>query len=164
MALSNATFTDVGGAVQDLFASQAANTQAAGDAAEAANYRQAAAFARTNEIYAKATEVLQDYQVGRSTFQQLSTQQADIGGNGMADSGSAIYLAMDSARQGSIAHAVTVQQGQINIASYEEQAVSYDNMAAAADMAAEAAKKSSSGDIFGAAVKGIAAIASIALL
>lgn len=157
-ALSSGTFTALGGAVKDIFAVGADKQQAQGDAVEAGDYRQAAAFARQNEIFDKQTEVLQSYQADRATFMGLSSQQADIGGAGLANSGSAIYLAMDSAKQGALAKEQVIQQGQIAIAGHEEQATSYDQMAAAADAAAAAAKKKETSDWIGAGLELAAAI------
>ncbi len=157
--ISQSTFSNLGGAIDDLFGAKAAKTQAKGALAEAANYRQAAKFARESEIYAKTTEQLQEFQVERSNFQQLGAQRADVGGAGFAESGTALYLAMDSARQGALAKAVTTMQGQIDIAGYEEQARSYEQMATAAEMAAAAAKKSVKSSTLSGIVKGIAAVA-----
>jgi len=163
-ALSQETFSLLGGAVSDIFGkSKAAATERQGLALQAGQYREAAAFAEENAKYAKTSQQIAEYQVDRSNFQQLGTLGADIGGAGFANSGTALYLMMDSAKQGDLARSVVTQQGVINIRGYEEQAKSYRNMAVAADMAARAAAKKKKSGLIGGIIKGIAAIAGTAV-
>jgi hypothetical protein len=163
-ALSQETFNLIGGAVSDIFGkSKAAATEQQGLKLQAGQYREAAAFAEENAKYALTSKQIAEYQVDRSNFQQLGTLEADIGGAGFANSGSAIYLMMDSAKQGDLARSVVTQQGVINIRGYEEQAKSYRNMATAAEMAAAQANKKKKSSLIGGIVKGVAAIAGIAL-
>lgn len=133
------------GAVNDVLQgfqqSAADKAQAAGDTAEAGEYALAETEAQTNAVYAKTNEQISGYQQDRTNFQSMGTLRADVGGAGFADAGTALYLAMDSARQGSLAKAATIQQGQINIQGYEEQATSYADQEAAATQAADAAQK-----------------------
>jgi hypothetical protein len=163
-AISQETFSLIGGAVSDIFGkSKAAGTEAEGARLQAQNYREAAAFAEENIKYARTSQQIAEYQVDRSNFQQLGTLQADIGGAGFANSGSAIYLMMDSAKQGDLARSVVTQQGAINIRGYEEQSKSYKQMAVAADMAAKQALEKKKSSTLSGIVKGISAIAGVAL-
>jgi len=110
----------------------------------ASAYNQAALYAEQNAIIAKTSEAIQNRQNDRKIFQVISGQQADIAGAGMANSGSARMLLMDSAEQGGLAHATVAAQGQIEQQSYAQQADMYRKMA-------KSAKTSATGSIIGAA-------------
>lgn len=185
MALSSSTFSDAAGAVNDLFAGFGASTQAdlkaqsldlqaQGDLAEATNYDLASTLATKNEAYAKTSTAIQQMQQDRNTYLQIGGQKAAIGGAGFAQSGSAIDILADSARQGALAKATLGVQGLINEAGYQEQAESYTNMANTARSTAaglqniasetEAAGKTSEiGDFIGSALKIGATIAPLLL-
>ncbi len=81
--------------------------------------------------------------------------------SGFASSGSALDLLRDSAAQGAMTKAVLGQQGLIEEAGYEEQAKSYQLMSSAANMAATADEKAATGMYFSAAIKAVAAVASM---
>lgn len=185
MALSNSTFSDAAGSVSDLFAGIGATTQAdlkaqgldiqaQGDLAEGTNYDLAASLAGQNAQYTEASTAIKQAQIDRSTTLAIGGQQADVAGAGFASSGSALDLMRDSASQGALTKAVAGQNGLIQTAGYQEQQQSYETMSAAAKSTAagleniatetEAAGKTTEiGDFASAAIKGVGAIASIAL-
>jgi hypothetical protein len=150
MSVSSATFSDIGGAVSDLFAGFSATTQAGlkaeglnisaqgtrlkaqGDLAQASEYDLAGNLATANEQYTETSTAIKEMQQQRSNTLQIGTQQADIAGAGFANSGSALDILADSASQGALAKAVLGQQGLITEAGYTEQANSFATMAAAA--------------------------------
>jgi hypothetical protein len=152
--LSAATFSDIGGAVSDIFAGMAAVTQAnlkaqglniqaegtriqaAGDIAESTNYTSAATLAQQNAGYTAVSTAIQQAQEARSTVMQIGSQRAAIGGAGLAASGSGLDILRNSASQGALASAVLGAQGQISVLGYQEQAASYATMAAATASAA----------------------------
>jgi hypothetical protein len=152
--LSSSTFTDIGGAVSDLFAGLGAQTQASlkaqgldiqaegtelqaeGNLTEAQNYTLASTLASQNAQYTQMSTAIQQAQQQRSTTIQIGGQRAAAAGAGFAASGSSLDIMADSARQGALYQAVLGQQGLITEAGYQEQAQSYTNMAAAATNAA----------------------------
>jgi hypothetical protein len=175
MAVGSSTFTDIGGAVSDLFAADADRTKAQadiiksqGDALEAQNYGQAADFATQNVGFTQTATEIKEAQQQRQVTQALGSQQADVAGAGFASSGSALDLLRDSASQGALSKAVLGQQGLITEAGYTEEATSYTNMSKAADfavqgdqLAAQAENQQAEGADWAAALKGVAAVASI---
>lgn len=175
MAISSSTFTDIGGAVSDLFAADADRTKAQadivksqGDALEAANYGEAADFATQNVGYTQQATQLKEVQQQRQITQTLGTQQAQVAGAGFASSGSALDLLRDSAAQGALSKAVLGNQGLITEAGYQEEAQSYTNMSKAADfavqgdeLAAQAENEQANGADIAGAIKGVAAVASV---
>jgi hypothetical protein len=110
--------------------------KAAGDIAEAQQYDLASALARKNAAYTRESTGIQQMQLQRQITGTIGGQVADVAGAGLKQSGSAIYLLADSARQGELAKTVLAKQGEITEAGYEEQAQSFDVMSAAARMAA----------------------------
>jgi hypothetical protein len=138
----------IAGAVSDLFASQ-------GDQAEAANYEEAAGLATQEAQFTKLATGIAETQQARQIEQAVGGVQAGYAGGGLALSGSAGDVLRESAEQGALAQQMTQYQGMEQVASYQEQAASYNNMA-------EAAKKASQGGIFGAVLQGAAGIANLA--
>jgi len=157
MAIGPDTFTNLGGAVTDLFAGLGAQTAAnlkaqgidiealgtdisaeslrlksAGDIAEATQYELAGTLAQQNAQYTEASTRLQATQLDRQTSMTIGSQKAAVGGAGLASSGSALDLLRSSASQGALARSVLVTQGQITEAGYTEQANSYAVMSSAA--------------------------------
>lgn len=185
MALSNSTFSNAGGAVSDLFAGFGATTnanlqaqglriKAQGDLAEGGEYDLAASLAAQNEKYTEISTAIQQMQQERNTTMQIGGQRAEIAGAGFAESGSALDILRDSASQGALAKQVLGQQGLITEAGYTEQQQSYNLMASTARTAAgeeqqlatdteAAGKAAQTGDFISGAVKGIAAIATLAI-
>jgi hypothetical protein len=162
VALGAATFTDLGGAVSDLFAASGDRAKAAGDRAEQQNYLLAEGLANQNEKFTETSTAIKQAQETRSLTQTIGGQQADVAGAGFAESGSALDLLRDSASQGALMKAVTGEQGLITEAGYKEQAASYANMANAAGMAADAEENAATGATITGAIKGVAALATLA--
>jgi hypothetical protein len=159
--ISNSTFSDIGGAVSDIFAGVGAKYKAQGDLLEAQQYDLAAAFAEQNVGFTKISTGLKAYQEDRSIAQTLGEQRADVASAGFGSSGSALDIMADSVSQGAILHETTQFQGLITEASYQEQADSYKLMAGAARMAASAEENAGTGDFISGAIKGVAAIATM---
>jgi hypothetical protein len=163
MALGGATFSDLGGAVSDLFAAQGNKFKAAGDRAEQTNYQRAAAFSDQNAMYAEWSTAIKQHQADREIYKSLGETRADVAGAGFAESGSALDILRDSAREGAMTKAVLGEQGLITEAGYKEQADSYRTMADAAGMAAHAEDTAATGAYITAGIKGLAAVATLAL-
>jgi hypothetical protein len=159
-SISQATFSDAGSAVSDIFAGFGAQAKAKGDIIEGQNYGLAASYALQEQNYVATSTAIQEAQQARSTYKTLSGQQADVAGAGFAESGSALDLLRSSASQGAIALAVLGQQGLITEQGYEEQAQSYENMQQAAGIAASAEKQAATGDFAAAGLQGAAALIS----
>jgi hypothetical protein len=161
MALSDATFNNIGGAASDLFTGFGDNAKAQGDFAEAQNYDLASELATQNEQFTKTSTAIKEAQQQRELTMTLGGQKADVAGGGFAESGSSLDLLRDSASQGALTHAVLGQQGLITEAGYTEQATSYANMATAATAAGNAANQAGTfSDVMG-AIKGVAAVAGL---
>jgi len=161
MALSNTTFSDFGNASSDLFQGIGDLSKAAGDQAEAQNYGLAAALAGENESYTVEATAIKEAQANRAIFQTLSSQQSEVASAGFADSGSAIYLARDSAEQGALEKATLQQQGLVQEDAYKEQQQSYLNMENAADKAASTEKLLAVGSFIGAGIQAVAGMATL---
>lgn len=166
MAVGNATFSDLGGAVSDIFSAtlgaEGENIKAQGEFAEGQEYTLAEQLARQNAQYTQQATAIKTQQAQRQIYQTIGTQQAQVGGGGFANSGTAQDLLRSSASQGALDKAAISQQGLITEAGYEEQANSYAIMASTAQQTGEAEQKMASqtqlfGDI-NAAIKGAAAI------
>lgn len=160
MALGMGTFQAVGGAVSDLFAADAAKTnarlkgegmklsaqstrigaqglriKAQGNLAEAENYDLARDLALKNKTFTEESTAIQQMQLDRSIAKTIGGQQSDVAGAGLKQSGTALDLLSESAAQGSLAKSMLAKQGEITEAGYEEQAKSFTTMSAAARMA-----------------------------
>lgn len=156
--------SNIGGAVSDLFAAEGHRFKAKGDLFEAQNYDLASELATQNEKFTETSTAIKQSQLDRENFKMLGGQQADIAGAGFAMSGSGLDLMRDSAAQGALQKAVGAEQGLITEAGYTEQAKSYTTMSQAARMAADAENEAATGADITAGIKGITAIAQIALL
>lgn len=183
--ISSSTFQNAGGAVSDLFsaygAEQSSQIQAEGlriksqgDLAEAQQYDLAQKLALQNKQYTETSTGIQVAQQERQNTMQIGGQEAQVAGAGFAQSGSALDILADSARQGALASETLKQQGLINEAGFEEQANSYGVMSSAARTAAgeeqqiagqeeSLGKTQMWGDVAGGLLKGAAAVASVAL-
>jgi hypothetical protein len=163
MAFGSGTISAFGGAASDLFAGFGDKAKAQGDFAEARSYDLAGGLAAQNEKFTETSTAIKEAQQQRSMTQTLGGQEADVAGAGFAESGSALDLLRDSASQGALTHAVLGQQGLITEAGYNEQAASYKNMSQAATAAGNAENQASTfADVTG-IIKGVAAVASLAL-
>jgi hypothetical protein len=161
MAFGNSTFSDVSGAVSDLFAAEGDRAKAAGDRSEATDYGLASDLAGQNEKYTETSTAIKEAQQARQVTMGLGKESADVAGAGFAASGSALDLMHDSASQGALTHAVLGQQGLITEAGYTEQQQAYTNMKAAANAAADAEDNAATGATIGAVINGVAAVASL---
>ena len=160
----NQTFSNISGAVGDLFAAEGHKAKAEGDRIEAQNYDLATSLALQNEKFAETSTQIKQAQLDRQIYQAVGGQRADVAGAGFAESGSAIDLLRDSAAQGALTKAVAGEQGLITEAGYQEQAASYTNMARAARMAANAEDEAATGSEITSGIKGVMAAAQIASL
>lgn len=147
-----------GGAVSDIFASEGARSKAQGDFMEAGNYDLAAKYAEQEAQYVKVSTAVQEYQQSRELYKSLGQTTSGVAGAGFSEGGSALDLLRESASQGAMAHAILSQQGLIQEQSYEEQAQSFRNLEAAADMAGNAEKKAGFGDLISAGIEGVAGL------
>jgi hypothetical protein len=161
MAFGPGTINDIGGAVSDLFAASADRSKAAGDRIVAQDYDLASSLATQNEKFTETSTAIKQAQNDRQIYGAMGGITADTAGAGFAASGSSLDILRDSASQGALTKAVAGQQGLITEAGYTEQATSYTNMAAAANMAANAEDKAAEGADIGAVFKGVAAVASL---
>jgi hypothetical protein len=156
ISLSTGGIGSIAGGVSDLFASMGYKAKAQGDAFEQQNYLLAGTLADQNEQYTEWSTGIKQAQEDRELFKSLGTTKADIAGAGLAESGSALDILRESASQGAMARAVTGEQGLIAEAGYREQAQSYRNMAAAAQVAIDAENKAAKGAEITGILKGAA--------
>jgi hypothetical protein len=161
MAFGSGTVADFGGAVSDLFAVSAYRSKAQGDLMGAANYDLAAKYADQEAAYTKESTAIQEMQAQRELYKSMGQTKADVAGAGFAASGSALDMLRESASQGALQQAVLQRQGLITEQGYEEQAESYRNMEAAAQMAAQAEKKAAVGAEWTAGLKFATGLASM---
>lgn len=161
--LSSSTFSNVGGAVNDLFAAEGYKIKAKGNRLEAGQYDSAAGFADENAMFARASTTIKLAQQDRENLKVLGGQSADIAGAGFSASGSALDIMRDSASQGALTSQVLGAQGEIAVHGYEEQAKSYRTMAEASRLAADAQDTAGMGSTISGGIKAAAAIASVFL-
>ena len=133
--LGGANFGMIGNGIQDLFAS-------AGASASAKAYGQAEDIAKQDVQLAKESTALQQQAASRQVYQTIGAQQAQVAGAGLASGGSAQELLRSSRQQGELTKQVLNVQGQVNVNAYTEQAMAYAAQRSAA-------KKASSGGLFG---------------
>lgn len=160
MALGSGTFSSIGGAVSDLFSADALRTKAAGSRIEAQEYDLAGQLSLQNKQFTETSTAIKDMQAERGIEKTLGQQQADVAASGFTAGGSALDILRDSASQGALTRAVLGQQGLIEEAGYQEQSQSYQLMASASRMAADADERAADNAGITAAIKGVAAIAS----
>ena len=162
MAFGNATFSDIGTAVSDIFAAQGDVLKAKGAEFEQKSYLEAADLAKQNEQFTEMSTAIKESQADRNLYQALGTTRADVAGAGFAASGSALDILRESASQGAMTKAVLGEQGLITEAGYQEQAQSYTDMANAAGVAIQADKLAATGAYWGAGISMAAALFSLA--
>lgn len=153
----------IGGAVSDLFAAKGASYKAKGDLAEQQQYTEAAALADQNEKFTEQSTAIKQFQTEREIQKSLGETTANVAGAGFATSGSALDILRESASQGSLTKSVMATQGLITEAGYREQGDSYRTMANAAGIAADAENEAAKGDMIGGIIKGVTAVAGLAL-
>jgi hypothetical protein len=115
----------IGGGIGDLFGAQGSKDAAKG-------YDAAAAAEHTNAQIAQASVGIEEAAISRDIFKTAGGQRADIAGAGFKMTGTALDLARDTARQGALATALTVNQGAIDIEGHTAQAQMYTAEAQAA--------------------------------
>jgi hypothetical protein len=142
---NTAGVSSIAGGVSDLFAAMGYKKKAEGDVFEQKNYQLAATLADQNEQFTEWSTAIKESQQDRELSKSLGQTSADIAGAGLAPKGSSLNILRESASQGAQAHAVLSEQGLISEASYREQAQSYRNMAAAAQIAIDAENKAAQG-------------------
>lgn len=147
MAVSASAFGSLGGAVSSIFGG-------IGQLESASGYKQAAQYAGDNAEIAQQSADIQNLMASRKVYQTLGGQQADIGGAGLASSGSATDLMRSSAEQGSLTKQLVTRQGAINVLGYQAEQASYNSMA-------QAAQTAGAGGILGGLLQGAGAAASI---
>lgn len=157
----DALFTDIGGAVSDLYAADADRSKAQGLRIEGQEYGLAASFAEQNKQFTQESTDIQEYQAARKATQTIGSQRADVAASGFGEAGTALDLLRDSANQGALTKGVLANQGAITEAGYEEQAQSYNLMQQAANTAADAADKAAQGAGISAIIKGVAGVFSM---
>jgi hypothetical protein len=163
MAFGAGTIGSIGGAVQDLFGSEAHELKAKGLRLEAENYEDAAGFATKNAEFSRISTGIKLAQQDREIYKTLGGVTADVAGAGFSMSGSALDIMRDSASQGALMKAVAGEQGLIQEEGYNVQAKSYANMSKAAEFAAQAEDTAADASMWSAGFKGASAIASIFL-
>jgi hypothetical protein len=139
MPASAAGFADVGGAVSDIFG-------AVGQFQSAKGYKQAAQFADINAGIAQQSADIKLLMAQRQIYSTVGGQQADVGGSGLASSGSATDLLRASVSQGALTKQLVADQGAIDVLGYKAESASYNSMASAA-------KSSGIGGLIGGALK-----------
>lgn len=144
MPASQAGFSDVGGAVSDIFGG-------IGQLESAGGYEAAAKAATENAGIAQQSAQIQGYMAQRQITKTIGGQQADVAGAGLAKSGSALDVMRDSAQQGSLTKQLIANQGAINVLGYQAEASNYSAMASAA-------KTAGTGGIIGGIVDAAAAV------
>lgn len=142
-------FGSVGSGVSDIFGG-------IGDQKAAKGYNKAAVYAQLNARIAEDSTKLQMVQADRQIYQTLGGQQADIGGAGLANSGSALDLVRSSAMEGSLSKQLIAYQGLITANGYKAEAESYLAQAQAMKASAKGKKASGVGKLIGAAATAFA--------
>lgn len=163
MAFGTGTIGSLGGAVQDIFGSEAHKLKAQGLRLEAQNYDEASVFARQNAEFAKISTGMKLAQQDREIYKTLGGIEADVAGAGFAASGSGLDILRDSASQGALLKAAASTQGLIQEEGYQVQSRSYTRMGEAARLAASAEDNAAEASLWSAGFKGANAIASIFL-
>ena len=161
--LSTDTFSNLGGAVQDLFGGFADFTKGAGAAAEAKQYGMAEKLAKQNAEFEQESTAIRVMQQDRTTYQMTGGAQADVAAAGFSNSGSSLDILRSNAQQGALASAVLEKQGAITTAGYQEQAKSYGIMQKAAKAQESSDFLGGIGSFLGGALKGAAAVAPLLL-
>ena len=161
MAFGMGTINSIGGAVQDLFVSDAHATKAKGLRIEGENYDLASKYATENERFAETSTSIKLAQQDRENYKALGGIQADVAGAGFASSGSALDILRDSASQGALTKAVAGEQGLITEEGYRVQAKTYENMGEASRLAASAEDEASTASLWSAGLKAASAITSV---
>jgi hypothetical protein len=160
MAFGVGTINAAGGAVGDLFAAEGYKYKARGLEFEKANYLEAANMAAKNAEFTDISTGIKVMQTDRDIYKSMGRTSADVAGAGFALSGSALDILADEAQQGNLVRSVTQQQGIIDAEAYRVQQKADENMAAAADVAIDAAHTAEIGSYISSGFKAAASVAS----
>jgi hypothetical protein len=161
MALSNATFTDAGSAVSDIFAGIGDEYKAEGAQFEEERYTDAAQLAGQEAQFSETSTAIQTAQAERNLFTSIGATKAGVAGAGFGEGGSALDILRSSAQEGATTAAVDKENGMIQTAGYQEQQTSYNLMASAAQVDVQAEKEAATGSFISAGIQGLASIASL---
>lgn len=169
-SFGSSTVSGIGGAVSDLFSSEATakglRLKAQGDIVEGENYSAAAVLAKQNENFTEQSTQVQQVMADRQIQQGIGTTKSEVAGAGFAESGSALDILRSGAQQGALQKQLIGQQGLITEAGYNEQAEAYTRLASYANYSADVQNQmadtaETTGEI-SAGITGAAAIASMA--
>ena len=143
--------------VSDIFAGFGDIDKMKADELEQGQYTQAAEFAGQEAKYSQDSTAIQLAQKNRETTMAMGKTASEVAGSGFAASGSGLDIMRSNAQQGSLAQAVTSEQGQINTQGYQEQQQSFETMATIAGNAAKSANIASIGSFAAAGISFAAA-------
>jgi len=140
MAFGSGTIGAFGGAVSDLFQSQATakglRLKGQGNRVEADNYDIAADLAEKNLQFTQQSTQIKEAMADRQIYMGMGTTEAGIAGAGFQNTGSALDLMRSGAAQGALQKQVMSQQGLITEEGYKTQIQSYGKLAEYARYAA----------------------------
>lgn len=148
MASFSAGFDLIGGAVSDLF-------EAKGQRIAAKGYDRAAALTEQSADLARVASNIRLRQTSREAYRIIGGQQSDVAAAGFAASGSALDLLRSSQSEAALELGLVQTQGAIDVLDYTATAEGYRTQASQA-------RSSSKGSVFGAILKGVAAVGAIA--
>lgn len=135
----------IAGGIASLFGSK-------GDKAEASAFNEAASIASKNADIAKQSTGIQVAQATRNSLQVVGGQIADVGGAGLAESGSALDLLRDTSYQTNLQKQIVANNGLLQEQSFRQEAASYKGQAQAAQAASSAKKSSGIGGLISGAI------------
>lgn len=140
------------GSVNDLFAAEGYRVsaegyrlKAKGSLLERENYLAAAGFSDMNALFTSASTGIKTAQAEREMTKSIGRARSAVATSGLKQSGSALDILADSARQGSLTKSVLATTGAITELGYKEQGRSYRAMADSAQVAADAANVAAEG-------------------
>ncbi len=142
----------LGGAASSLFGALGQGDIAKSYKSQAVGYQRAAETSLVNKEIARQAADIEMVQAERDIYRTIGSQQAAIGAAGLEASGSALDVMRDSAVQGSLTKQLLGRQSAIEQLAYEQEATSYQQMAAASQASAKAAKKSKTGGLISAGI------------
>lgn len=140
-------FGGIGSAASDIFGGLGSFDTAKGYKAQAKGFERAGEISGINRELARQAADITAVQADRDIYQTLGSQQAAIGGSGLAATGSALDIIRDSARQASLTKSLLSRNAQIEDLAYEQEAISFAAQAAAAKANAKSSKKSGIGGL-----------------
>ncbi len=161
LKFGNATFSNAGGAVSDIFGGLAGAERAKGYRAEALGFDTAARLAGENIDLTKVSTAIQETQAKRKELKIIGGQMADVAGAGFGGGGTALDLLRESNQQASLEQALLGTQGEIQENAYETQRSSFLAQAEAARSAAKASGIASIGSYISAGIKAFAGIGTL---